>query len=223
MRFEERLLGELKRSMPETSPPLQTQRGRTSSRLRATVIAGLAVSIAVGVAVILPTARGSRSGNAAWAVTTNDDGTVTVEIRDIRDSDGLERKLEELGVPAAVHYLPQNKLCAPPGYNARLNGDSSEMGRAEEAMDPGPAARGAVRLNENDNGAFVFTIDRSKLESDYTVVVLAEHDLPEHGQSADAVASIAPAVVKGNYYESCRLVDGSIEGWGFQQGANSGK
>jgi hypothetical protein len=223
MRFEERLLSELKRSMPETSPQVQAPRGGTTSRVRAAVIAGLAVSIAVGVAVILPTARGSRSSNAAWAVATNDDGTVTVEILDIRDAEGLERKLERVGVPAAVHYLPQNKLCAPPGYDARMNGDSSVMGRAEEAMDPGRAARGAVLLNESDDGAFVFTIDRSKLESDSTVVVFAEHDLPERGQSADTVASIAPAVVKGNYYETCRLVDGSIEGWGFQQGAKPGK
>src|SRR5919108_382481 len=222
MAFQERLLTELKRSITAT-PEIAKARSRATWLPRVAVVSGLAVVLAGGVAVVMPTARGPESSGTAWAVTSNDDGTVTVEIRDIRDSDGLERKLEEVGVPAAVHYLPQDKVCAPPGYDARMNGDTGVMERAEAAMNPGPTARGAVRVSESDVGAFVFTIDRSKLEPDYTIVVFAEHDDPEHGQNTDTVASIAPGVVRGDYYENCRLVDGSIEGWGFQRGANPGK
>ncbi len=79
--------------------------------------------------LIVPTLEGEHAGSSAWGVTDNHDGTVTVSIRSIQDADGLERKLEEVGVPAAVHYLPQNKNCVPPGYEARM-ARRQQQGRA---------------------------------------------------------------------------------------------
>jgi hypothetical protein len=223
MGFEQKLLTELKRSVAESPRVIEVPRRRGAWSLRVTGVAVLAAAIAIGVGVLLPTSSGHRRINAAWAVTETDDGMVTVEISDIRNADGLERKLEEVGVPAAVHYLPQDKVCAPPGLAARLRGDSSKMARREAAMEAGPVVMGAVHVSESAEGAFVFTIDRSNLEPDFMVVVFAEHDVPEHGQDAESVASIAPLVFRGDYYEECRLVDGSIEGWGFQEGARPGQ
>lgn len=221
--FEERLLAELKyivedrRENHATQPAPQLVHRRL--RRRITVVTGIAAALAL--ALLLPTIGRERGSSAAYAVTDNGDGTVRVEIRSIHDPEGLERKLEEAGVPAAVHYLPQNKNCAPPGWEARMRGDSTAAGRAEAAMESSPAARGAVGVSESEDGAFVFTIDKSKLARDETVVVFAEDDEPEHGQNAETVASIAPLVFKGDYYEKCELVDGSMEGWGFQQGARA--
>jgi hypothetical protein len=111
------------------------------------------------------------------------------------------------------------KACAPPGYEARLRLDSAAAGREAAAVEDVDAkTRGAVSVHESDDGAFVFTIDKSKLEPDYTVVVFAVDDVPEYGQAGESVPSIQPFVVRGDYHETCNMVDGSMEGWGIQQG-----
>jgi hypothetical protein len=120
-RFEERLLAELRRVVEEGATPasadtIAAQRPAARRHRRPLVLAGgLAAAAAVASVAGLALNRGD---NAAWAVTSNDDGTVTVEINSLSDSDGLERKLAAAGVPALVQFLPAGKVCGVPASEA---------------------------------------------------------------------------------------------------------
>jgi hypothetical protein len=55
-----------------------------------------------------------------------------------------------------------------------------------------------------------------------TLVIDAQYAAPEHGQQGETVASIGAIVLEGDH-DDCELVDGSIEGWTFQEGAPPGE
>jgi len=114
--YEDRLLAELRRVVEANPEPTPTQRGATTTlsyrwRRPLAVTGGLAAAAVASVAVV---GFGEEGSGTAWAVTPNDDGTVTVVINSLRDAEGLEQKLREAGVPAVVQYLPDGKKCAPP-------------------------------------------------------------------------------------------------------------
>jgi hypothetical protein len=67
---------------------------------------------ALAVMAGLPLVDVGNGAAAAYAVTANEDGTVSVEINSLRDAEGLERRLREAGVPAVVQYLPPGKACS---------------------------------------------------------------------------------------------------------------
>jgi hypothetical protein len=71
----------------------------------------LAAAATVGVIVL------SASTQAAYAVTKNADGTVTVEIDSLTDAAGLQSKLQAAGVNAVVQYLPVGKACRQPWFS----------------------------------------------------------------------------------------------------------
>jgi hypothetical protein len=116
-RFEERLLAELRRVVEEGAIPADAPTPAAPPlRRRPLVLAGgLAAAAAVASVAGLALNGGD---NAAWAVTSNDDGTVTVEISSLSDADGLERKLAAAGVPALVQFLPAGKVCGVPAGKA---------------------------------------------------------------------------------------------------------
>jgi hypothetical protein len=219
-RFEDKLLVELKTVVAENArdaaavtqlPARRRARGRVA-------LAGIAAVVATAVAVVVPAVGGRGGLQPAYAVTENDDGTVTVKIYSIRDERGLERQIEEkAGIPASVHYLPRDKMCAPPWLEDRLAGRRHTAGFGREHPMT-HELRGKVRLSEAKDGAFVFTIDRD-IPDGWSLVVTAQDDVPEHGQHEATVPSIAAGFEKGESLDDCRLVDGSMEGWGFQQGA----
>jgi len=108
--FEDRLLVEL-RNMVEREP---VERGRRLPRRRFALAGGLAaVAAAAAIAGVLVLSAGTQ---AAYAVTKNADGTVTVEIDSITDAAGLQAKLQAAGVNAVVEYLPEGKMCAQPWF-----------------------------------------------------------------------------------------------------------
>jgi hypothetical protein len=108
--FEERLLVELRR-MVKTEP---VERGRRLPRRRLAVAGALAaVLAAAAVAGGLVLSAGTQ---AAYAVTKNADGTVTVEIDSLTDAAGLQAKLQDAGVNAVVEYLPAGMACAQPWF-----------------------------------------------------------------------------------------------------------
>jgi hypothetical protein len=179
------------------------------------VSTGIAAALAIALAVVLPAAGGERARNHAYAV-TEEDGNVTVEIRSIEDPEGLERKLDEVGVPAAVHYMPAGKLC-------------SLWGRDEQPPPPKPRHRDErdpahVTIGQNEDGAFTFTLDRDGLPAGETLVIFTQYSAAEHGQEQELVPSIAALWSLGELEElrECRLVDGFVEGWPFQEGAPPG-
>jgi len=217
--FEERLLTELKRVVVFEAPAIRSRPAAVGSvpprrrawRRRTMVATGLAAAFAIALAAVLPTLGGERGSSRAYAVTENRDGTITVEIVSIEDAAGLERKLEEAGVPASVHYLPAGKVCAvkrgPEGRKA-----TPEI----------PVRKGFRSIGMSADGAFTVTVDRSTLTPGATLVIDAQYAAPEHGQQGETVASIGAIFLEGDH-DDCELVDGSIEGWTFQEGGPPGE
>lgn len=117
--FEQRLLDELRAlviAQPPSSSerPLRSPRSWAPSRPRL-VLAGSIVAlaaVAAGAGVLLL----AGGATPAYAVSTNDDGTVTVEINSLSDAAGLESKLREAGIHAVVQYLPPGKTCKQPWF-----------------------------------------------------------------------------------------------------------
>jgi hypothetical protein len=112
--FEERLLTELRQVVgaepePAKTPPVIPEH-RSRLRRPLALVGGAVTSAAATLVAVL--AIGSSGEGAAWAVTSNDDGTVTVEINSLADADGLERKLRGAGVPAVVEYERSAVACA---------------------------------------------------------------------------------------------------------------
>lgn len=82
------------------------------SPLRRRLLAGAAVAgIAAAVLAAVPLVSGSQS--AAYAVVKKSDGTVQVTVREFRDPDGLEAKLQAEGIVADVTFTEADKQCAP--------------------------------------------------------------------------------------------------------------
>jgi hypothetical protein len=108
MNFEDRLLAELKAEVAARGGRARPVRRWTAGRRRLTggAIAGLAALAAI----LTPAFVGSEG--AAYAVTRNADGSMTVTIKALRDADRLERDLAENGARTDITYLPQHKRCA---------------------------------------------------------------------------------------------------------------
>jgi hypothetical protein len=113
----------LDRILADDSPALAV----TPHRTRRRVVLGAAIATAAGAAVaIVGIPDTNHNGTpAAWAVTRNADGTVTVKISDYRDSEGLQRKLREAGLRADVVPLPPSCVPRTRGYVfAAVEGDT---------------------------------------------------------------------------------------------------
>jgi hypothetical protein len=110
--FEQRLLRELRQvvlanSWVSPEPRRPAASGRFARvRLPLALAGAAAAALAFAIAVGLP---GGGQPSKAWAVDQNPDGTVTVRIDSLSDAAGLERELNDAGVPALVQYLPPGK------------------------------------------------------------------------------------------------------------------
>jgi hypothetical protein len=137
--FEERLLVEL-RDVVSAEPAERGRRRRSPRRLA--LAGGLAaVAAAAAIAGVLFLSTGTQ---AAYAVTKNGDGSVTVEIDSLSDAAGLQAKLQAAGVPAVVEYLPVGKMCKQPWFTPA-----------------GPGAGGGAQqssVGQSGDGTTTFTI-----------------------------------------------------------------
>jgi hypothetical protein len=192
--FEERLLNEL-RSMVATSATARSERPRTRigapSRRRLALAGGLAALLAVAAGAGVPFLTGGAS--PAYAVTKNDDGTVTVEISSLGDAAGLERKLRDAGIRAVVQYLPPGKACKQPWPTA-TPGDHATKGGPE-----GTAIKGGVAHSE---GHTRFTISKN-LPADETLVIMTQVGGPSE---ATGPSSIGITLAHGEVLP-CEIVD----------------
>jgi hypothetical protein len=131
--FEERLLTELRDLV--AVPRIEGGHKRRIWRAPRLALAGglaavVAAAVTAGVFVL------SAGTQAAYAVTKNADGSITVQIDSLTDAAGLQAKLQAAGVNAVVDYLPVGKMCkqpwfTPAGAHAAANGDmqQSTVGR----------------------------------------------------------------------------------------------
>jgi hypothetical protein len=179
--FEERLLKELRIVVTvegHGSSPEPAALRRFGWKPRLAAVAVVAAALAIGLAVALPT-----SGSAAYAVTKNANGTVTVEINAFRDAEGLQRKLRENGIPAVVQYIPPGKTCK-----------DGSLGAAPEGSDGG---QGLSTVDMRNDGTVRFTIDTGTIRSDQTLVIrmqelAAGQQLPAPPAGATTQKSGAP-------------------------------
>ena len=133
--FEERLLVELRDVV--AAEPIESGRRRRSPR-RLALAGGLAAVVAAAaIGGVLFLSAGTQ---AAYAVTKNADGSVTVEIDSLTDAAGLEAKLQAAGVPAVVEYLPVGKMCRQPWYTPA--GPAAGHGMQQSSV--GPSGDGAT-------------------------------------------------------------------------------
>jgi hypothetical protein len=165
--FEQRLLRELRHvvadgaaSAPVSPDPALAGTGRKRRRWPLALAGGLAAAIAA--LFLSGSPFGGDDGGRAWAVTSNDDGTVSVEIDSLTDAAGLQRKLNEAGIPALVQYLPPGKTCAggelspPPVAVTQTNGDPSAptpppgAKHSEYGASPAGPAAGAGPLTQTE-------------------------------------------------------------------------
>ncbi len=132
--FEQRLLVRLKEVVAErgaeaaATEPAGPQAARPSWRRRGPRLALGAAAALAAVAVALIVSAGGDSTPAAFAVEPQDGGGVTIEIYSLSDATGLERALEEAGIPSQVTWLPAGMACREPHYTpsiVRLPGGGS--------------------------------------------------------------------------------------------------
>ena len=150
MTFETRLLDELQQIVAlQPKPAARAPRRRLVPAL-ATVVGGVAIALAILIV-------GSGGGpTPAYAVDKAANGMVTVQIKSLRDSAGLEQKLADVGVKAKVDYLEPGTTC--------------RAGRFKPARGVGNFTIGQ-RTSADGTGSF--SVDPPKLASGQTLVVMA--------------------------------------------------
>lgn len=119
------------------------------------VAAALAAALGIGSALVL---SGNESASANTAE-RNDDGSITITIREGKNPEELEQRLNDLGVPAVVDFLDSGFGCDP----ARSTGWVEEP-RGEELFSHSPADdAGWVlhpdQLRAGETAVFEFQID----------------------------------------------------------------
>jgi hypothetical protein len=120
--FEQDLLTELREVVAgrATVPPPR----RALPRKRLTLATAAAGLLAAGLLFGVPALSGEQTP-AAYAVATNDDGTVTITINRLDDPEGLERDLAAHGITADIDFAPPGKGCQMEA--ARLDSEAGTM------------------------------------------------------------------------------------------------
>jgi hypothetical protein len=123
LRFEDRLLERLSQVVaehpaPAGHPPRHRGRGHLA-------IAGAGCAAALAAVGIV--ARGGGTTTSAYAVETQPSGAVEVSINSVSDAAGLQRSLEDRGVPALVDFDPADQAACngtPPPATKKGDADS---------------------------------------------------------------------------------------------------
>ncbi|MBN8866273.1 MAG: hypothetical protein J0H98_01845 [Solirubrobacterales bacterium] len=217
--FESRLLSELRQVAAENpAPSAQAARPKRYGRFAAAG-AGLAAVVA-GVAIY---AGSGDNTTSAYAVESEPDGMVTVEIKSLKDAGGLERSLNEAGVPAEVNYSPvMATICAieaEPGDNAKSDekgfsktsplvetSGTTETAEATEALKtlPAmPAKAGALSETRTDADGTTFSIDPGTIKKGEKLYITTSGGGPKDAELAAAPTSVAISVGDKPADEDC--------------------
>jgi hypothetical protein len=139
--FEENLLTELRQVVAEQAAAETPARPRRRLVLATAGAGALAAAVVFGV----PAMNGDHAP-AAHAVTSNDDGSVTITVNRLEDPEGLERELAAHGITADVSFTPPDQMCRPSPQ------------RFDLAYNPEPTAR--IMIENSDE---VLTLDPSEI------------------------------------------------------------
>ncbi|MEU8267865.1 hypothetical protein AB0B89_11910 [Sphaerisporangium sp. NPDC049002] len=208
--FEDRLLAELRTEMAGRAPQgrAPAPRRNTGRRLLATAAV---TAIAAAAAIAVPLVTGT--GTAAYAVTKNPDGSVTLTIREFRDPEGVEDELAAAGVRADVTYMPLGKRCERPGFRP-LDADQANMPTKEELLSKDPAVRAKIRekLASSPSGKAIrmrngITIYPRYVEPGQTVVLQIAENPKEPTVRDPGVAWQFSGMLTDGPVNPCRLVD----------------
>jgi hypothetical protein len=167
-RFEDRLLAALQEIVAERAAAAPAEEDRVAvarparSRPRLVLAVG-ATALGVAAAVVLPSLFG---GDSAFAVAEQGDGSIRVEIKEVSDAQGLERRLAELGIPAQVDYLPDGEVCRQPRYAATRMSATAGGSGAVAGGGPGERERG-----EGTGSSASFTLRPADFASGETLVI----------------------------------------------------
>jgi hypothetical protein len=109
---------------------------------------GAAAAAAVAVTVALPASHPASAQLAAWTVARQDNGSIQVTIRELRDPAGLQATLRADGVPASVTFGGQPNLAcqgyqssgSPSQYRQLLSSVVAAPGAGRDVMVIHPAA-----------------------------------------------------------------------------------
>jgi hypothetical protein len=199
MSFEDRMLREL-RSMVAANPAAEEElrRSRTWIAPRRLALGGAGVAV-VAVAAVAGVQLVSGGAAPAYAVSKNDDGTVTVEISSLSDAAGLERKLREAGIPAIVQYVPPGKACKQPWPTAAPGTPSTGDHPAGTADAEKVAIKGGVEHTPDHTR---FTISKN-LPAETTLVITTQVGGPSE---ATGPSSIGITLAHGEV-QPCQIVD----------------
>jgi hypothetical protein len=200
--FEERLLAELRSLVAAQPSPGPGRRFRrplawaTGPSPRRPALVGGALALLLGAAGA-GVALLSGGATAAYAVSTNGDGTVTVEISSLSDAAGLQRELADAGVRAVVQYLPPGKACKDSWF--------TPAGGPGVPAPPGsePEIKGGVQ--HTSDGRTRFTFSRN-MPADQTLVIMTQSSGASGPSGGEGPSSIAVAFAKGEV-GSCEVVD----------------
>jgi hypothetical protein len=218
--FEARLLRELREVVGEGAPPpapalshqgSSAHGGWVKRRWPLAVAAGLALTLAA--LALLGSPFGTSDDGRAWAVTRNDDGTVTVEIDSISDAVGLQRELRRAGVPAEVQYLPPGKTCAAKTPSPSAHEDSGPVlhrlghGRASDNLLGG---RRAVQITTQADGGIEFLVDATA-HPDETLLIRSQGLAPGQAPAAHPAVANGEAAISVTHMRGavgpCTLID----------------
>ncbi|HMT04471.1 MAG: hypothetical protein KDB48_00130 [Solirubrobacterales bacterium] len=172
--FESRLLGELRQvSADNPAPRPQPTRSRSYGRFAA-VGAGLAAVVA-GIAIFTSTGGNTQS---AYAVESQPDGSVQVEVNNLDDAAGLEESLNAAGVPAVVRTTPVKIVVC-----------------ADESKSGGAGGKVPVDTNGTDADKASFSIDPGAMGDGEQLVITPSDTGPDGPFPADAPSASPIAVV----------------------------
>jgi hypothetical protein len=141
-----------------TQQPPPPRRAIRRSRLTLSALVGVAVAAAaaaVALALVSPAAPAHHGGQgatlAAWTVTAERHGLITVTIRQLRDPSGLWQTLREHGVPANVQFLnhaftPTTSPHAIPGSCRAPRMSDEANAKLQEKIMPGTGPQSGVAV-----------------------------------------------------------------------------
>ncbi|GAA3151788.1 hypothetical protein [Nonomuraea roseoviolacea] len=163
------------------------EQSRPRRRLLRPAVLAPVLGLAAAAALALPLFVGG--GSPAYALTDNPDGTVRVQINELRDADKLEADLRAKGINMVVDYIPQGKKCSPQPRAARFLPD-------EQAP--------LIAMLTHDDGEATFVIDPRVIKDGQTGVL--EFTVFKAPDGPAAVTPVWARVAEGTVAD-CTLVD----------------